>query len=727
MATLKVIGVIALLIAGMMGIIWAIYNLPAISQKIRETTELWELATTEDSSTERTRQTYPTRIPDRRHQNVAVNPLTTMTALPTPVRSIPNTKIIQATRTIPTDLDRMENSDWLRSRHSGTYKIIKELPWVKDGLTQNESKAVQDLLYMAANDHETLKRVLDLQWVKDDINGAEAKTTRHLMYLSYRDKTASRNLAEMPFLGSVTEADALLISGLQGRAHRGTLPEFMAHPTVVDGITDDETVLATAVTTIDNQAYMNSLLHPGSAIVETIQTSSPRTPNLNISIVRAGTRRVTDSSVIVEEAVKHVEDTMGMALPTNHMIVLLDDSGVFKGFAGVNYGEAIAYLRSGEDGSDWDRAGFILGMVHEVAHYFWQGNEDWIDEGMATTIEHNFGRSVGFSRELVTTQPKGCTIRTLEELSRANPGRESPQHQCYYYLGEKLFTDLYNELGPDMFRTRAQELLRLSQVIWEEEGDRRAGIEAVVQAFGESSTVVRHWTGRAPTPRATAEPTPLATTPITGTSSVPTIAPTAVTPRTIAPAATATPRPMPTAMSVPTPTSTPIPTPTPTPVPTATPTPEFVTYQEQLWQEVEILLPWRWGVSETDKVKFTSPDGKSYLEIQRHAIPQESGLAEFADQYLTEWLNQVRTWHHYRRISAEGTWVGGNNVVEIVFERQTTSDSCTEEGVTHIHRSWMNPDIGYTITMMVCSEDPAAATPARRMKILASFDETLAE
>ena len=519
---LKSIGGIVLLIVTLIGIPWAIYNLPEISQKTKEMAEVWGLETTQDRPT----------------------------STPVAVRSIPNTKTLPRTRIIPTDLDRMRNADWIRSRHSGTHKAIKELRWVKDGLTRQEAETVQDLLYMAVNDHETLKRVLGLQWVKDDINGSEAKATRNLMYLSYRDQSASRNLTEMPFLGSITESDALLISGLHGRAHRGTLAEFMSHPTIADGITDDETVLATAVTTIDDQAYMNSLLYPGNATVETIQTSSSRTPNLNISIVRAGTRRVTDSSVIVEEAIEYVEDFTGMALPTNHVIVLLDDSGVYKGFAGVNYGEAIAYLRSGEDGSDWDRAAFMLGMVHEVAHYFWRYGEDWINEGMANTIEHNFGRSIGLPRELTTTQPKGCTLRTLEELSRANPGRESPQHQCYYYLGEKLFTDLYNELGPDIFRTKTQELLKLSQIIWEE--DRETGIEAVAQAFGESPTITKHWTGRAPTPRATAVPTPTAmmpseTTPTAGTSAVPT--------------------PVPTVVPNPIPTSTPTPALTPTPVP----------------------------------------------------------------------------------------------------------------------------------------------------------------
>ena len=29
------------------------------------------------------------------------------------------------------------------------------------------------------------------------------------------------------------------------------------------------------------------------------------------------------------------------------------------------------------------------GLAHEVAHYYWRGNEDWIDEGLANTIEYS--------------------------------------------------------------------------------------------------------------------------------------------------------------------------------------------------------------------------------------------------------------------------------------------------------------------------------------------------
>ena len=348
---------------------------------------------------------------------------------------------------------------------------------------------------MAVNDHETLERVLALQWIEDGITPPEAKAIRHLMYLSYRDKEMSRKVVAMQFLGSVTEEDALLVAGLHGRWHRSTLASFMRHGTVEDGVTDEEVIRAVAATTIDHEGHLDRILNPGSATVETIQTASPRTDNLNISIVRAGSRRATNTSLVVEEAVEYVENLMNMPLPTNHVILLLDDTGVTPGFAGVNYGQAIAYVRKGEDGDEWERAAFRKGMVHEVAHYFWRGAENWIDEGIANTIEHNYGTEAGLPAQMMTTEMRGCTVATLQALSNLTPEQQSGQFQCNYYLGEKVFLDLRNSLGREEFGRRLRTLYQVSSDLHED--DKKAGIDEVRKVFGDQETIIaKHWDGR---------------------------------------------------------------------------------------------------------------------------------------------------------------------------------------------------------------------------------------
>ena len=333
---------------------------------------------------------------------------------------------------------------------------------------------------------------------------------RYLSYISATNRQAAGSIKRMPFMKSIDSTDVLLLKGLYYQERRGLLGVILNHPTAADGITDDEATLVAAVTTSRDIEQINRLLSPGNATVETIRTSSARTPNLTISIVRAGERRATNTSLIIEEAVGYVENAMGMALPTDHVILLLDDTGVTTGFAGTNYGQAIAYLRKGEDGDDWQRAAFTKGMAHEIAHYFWRGNEDWIDEGMADTIEQNYGTDKGLPPQMMVTERKGCTVTTLQALSEMSPDHQNSQFLCNYYLGGELFLDLQNTLGREEFSNRARRLYEITKPIREE--NEKAGMEEIQQVFGDITHVVeKHWTGKAPAAIPTTDPDPGAT------------------------------------------------------------------------------------------------------------------------------------------------------------------------------------------------------------------------
>lgn len=542
----------------------------------------------------------------------------------------------RAPQAVPTDLDKMKNADWLRSRHGRTYKEIKDLGWVKDGLTLEEAKMAQDLLYMGANDYETLNRVLALQWTQDSLTPVEARVVRNLMYLSYRDSSVSRELVTMPFLGSVTEEDVLLISGLHGRSHRGTLNSFMSHPAVADGITDEEVIRTVAATTIDRTGHLDRILGPGNATVETIQTSSPRTPNLNVSIVRAGNRRATDTSLVVEEAVKYVEDFMDMPLPTNHVITLLDDTGVTEGFAGVNYGQAIAYVRKGEDGDEWQRAAFRMGMVHEVAHYFWRGSEDWIDEGIAITIEHSYGTEAGLPARMMTTERRGCTVTTLQALSSLAPEQQSTQFQCNYYLGEKLFLDLRNSLGKEEFNRRLGILYQISHAAYEDDGE--AGINEVRAVFRDQEAIIaKHWDGR-----------------------------------TIPATATASGRP----------------TKPPALLPTTTGSGEVPTETETLkvWEQgFEITHPKDWNFNVGEQwLMLTAGEATSYIEVETYFIGPGYSHDDFWDHYERElrW-EEYKYWHEVSHGTTTDTLPTGETIRADWAIGRRNESSCEETRITY--------------------------------------------
>ena len=627
----KLIFGIAILVGGWWAIYWGVNNGPEFIAELREEGPTW---------TERFTATTTDEEPDDKESS---------------------TPII-----VPTNIDKMENADWLRSRHGGTYKTIKNLRWVKDGLTGEEAKTAQNLIHMAANDHETLERVLALQWTEDHITPSESKAIQQLMYLSYRDKEATRKVAEMPFLESVTEADALLIDGLHGRWHRGTLSGFMNHPAVADGITDNETVFAVAATIIDDNSQLGRVLNPGSATVETIQTASSRTPNLSISIVRAGTRKVTDSSKTVEEAVKYVEEEMGLPLPTNHVIVLLDDTGVIADFAGVNYGQAIGYLKKGEDGTDWDRASFRKGMVHEVAHYFWRGSEDWIDEGIANTIEYNFARDKGLPPEMMAADQRGCTIKTLENLSRTNPEQGSPQFQCNYYLSERLFLDLQFAQGQERFGNGLRRLYQTSLNF--RENDEEAGLDEIRNSFADQEErISRHWTGNT-TFTVPQVPTEERTDSATSTSETRTGGVVQPTPRVWIVK------------------------------------PKLLCKMTARGQH-SIQKPCQWtALNGKDKVTYRPPNGvAARLEVKVRNVARE----EYLYQHKSELLQEPGDWTSYNFTEGEGVSPDNLTYWQVQFTRQQTPSNCVEDGITRVYETWNRSGEARTVilTMFACLED----------------------
>ena len=506
-------------------------------------------------------------------------------------------------------LDHLNNAAWMKQSHQSAYNQVRDLPWVRDGLSEREAQAVEELFHIAVSDHSSMKRII-----------------------------------QMPFLASLTETDLLMLRGLTRKGHSGQLSRFLEHPTIRDGITDDETVLATAVTTITDENYIGKLLTPGSATVETIQTSSPRTPNLTISIVRVGDRRTAESSLTVEKAVRHVEDAMGMPLPTNHVIVLLDDTGVIPNFAGVNYGQAIAYLKAGEDGEDWDKIMFERGMVHEVAHHFWRGNNDWIDEGMAQNIEYNYARGIRMPGGITIRPENKCTTKTLRELSRINPGKQDRQFTCNYALGGRFFAELQQHLGEEEFREGAQKLYRLSLEFSRDQ--KQAGIEEVRKAFGQDNPVIaEHWAGIT-----------AGTITESGTEEVPrTPGPSLLEPSLLEPLEEPLAEPLgtistaltmifqPPTVKPQTPTVKPMDViPAPTPIPAPTETPRFHTHT---WGKIQMDIPSKWTGEATSKgtLTFGNPEGTAGVEaaVEDWDTTQNT-RQDFIQDRLDELLKEAR-------------------------------------------------------------------------------------
>ena len=122
-----------------------------------------------------------------------------------------------------------------------------------------------------------------------------------------------------------------------------------------------------------------------------------------------------DTMDSLEKSVKFVESFMGAPLPVQMVTVLFADA-VAPNFLGTNYGSSIAILPEHEH----EREMLARTLTHEVSHYYWAGQKDWMDEGMANLIEISYSRLTQGIPLMASEYP--CSFATnISELEQLDP------------------------------------------------------------------------------------------------------------------------------------------------------------------------------------------------------------------------------------------------------------------------------------------------------------------
>ena len=349
---------------------------------------------------------------------------------------------------------------------SNVASYVADLRWVQDGVDDIEADAIATLQQIAHNDVETAAHVLLLPWVWDGIDDSEADAIEHLRSISYSDAGAALRIAAMPFVATIGPSDVPALSSLaQLAASRSEhFGRVMSHPALRDGITDGLTPVVAALngTAKTNPGVIDVLLDPGMVSLERRTVTLPLSGEVIVDVIRTGPGAAR-SMDLLEHSVRCAEEFMGVPLPTGYVGLLFEDA-VGRGSAGTNFGTHIAVLPEydTEDGSHRaERAGHII--AHEVAHYYWSGSASWIDEGAADLMGSISERARTGDPLGVTNHP--CAFAdSIAELGSLDAERDAPQFYCNYALGERLFVDLYRNLGEGRFRRGIRGLYLLSQV-----------------------------------------------------------------------------------------------------------------------------------------------------------------------------------------------------------------------------------------------------------------------
>ena len=332
-----------------------------------------------------------------------------------------------------------------------------------------------------------------LPWASDGLSETEEKIIEELLYLYVKNSTPTAvSLMDMPFLQSVNPEDLQAVTSLRmiSQENRPAFQQIMDHPTfAAGGITDAWTPVVATLRSAQsyNRSLIPTLLDHAQVHLETRTIQTPLRGTVTLNIVRIGAASDPQSMDRLESAVRGAEALMGEPLPTDVVNVLYADA-VRGSNAGHNSGESIVILPL-YDSPGEERSQRI--NDHEVAHYYWVGNENWIDEGMSDLMAAVFLANRTGTRIHPDSRP--CPdFRAISQLST-----KDDTHPCDYSLGERLFIDLHDAVGTTEFRKGMAALYRESTL--EDNADNlpgtKLGISHVKASFTSAAAkqVIDRW------------------------------------------------------------------------------------------------------------------------------------------------------------------------------------------------------------------------------------------
>jgi len=388
------------------------------------------------------------------------------------------------------------------ARHdlSLTQRLV-DLAWLVDGLDERERISIERLGWIADEDVELANAIAYKPWMADNLSNDAARAVESLYYIHDEDTALAKSIAAMPFLDSLEPTDAAALESLSWLAYTEifALREVLAHPTLQDGISDEWVPVVALMDSVNEAApaFLRPLLDPEQTTVERRSITLPHTGAADLAIIRMSPG-VQRSMALLEHSVASVENFIGAALPTNY-VGLLFGTAVLGYSHGTHYGDYFVMLPeydADDGGESAEYAGHL--MAHEVAHFYWRNNPDWLDEGLAellAAISENERTGAAVAIDYAYC-PAGENIALLERLDAAGVIYD---YRCNYALGGQFFLEIYNTLGNAAFREGLRNLYLASLVedYADEFDGSPVGIRQIHDAFhshsGAVSPIIDKW------------------------------------------------------------------------------------------------------------------------------------------------------------------------------------------------------------------------------------------
>ena len=300
--------------------------------------------------------------------------------------------------------------DELRDTEPELAEEIEDLHWVEDGISRNEFNAVRGLIRLAETGYAT--QLLEESWV---VEGRNHPALESLWYLVINDIEV--------------------------------LSTIMSHPTISDGISEQEAKIIATLWALDDWSLLDMYLDPERVSLEERSITLPMAGEIDLSIVR--THQGTDGTMdLLERAVRGVEEFMGLPFPQRQVIYLFAHAPK----RGGNYR---THILNWVDEQNVRPEPTLSLFAHEASHYYWRGLPRWMVEGAATLTQ---AIAKNTQHGLIEIGP--CVLaRNIAEFEDLERDPNSIYYEdCIYSLGERLFRDLYRNMEETAFRLAFRRL-----------------------------------------------------------------------------------------------------------------------------------------------------------------------------------------------------------------------------------------------------------------------------
>ena len=376
------------------------------------------------------------------------------------------------------DIRRIADND-----QSAALKIL-DLPFL-DALDSGDSNSVETLVSLAAdgegNNLELFEAFTAKSWVPDGLNDAELGVVRDIRWIADNEQSAALRILDMPFLDVVQTSDRYAVAALNriARHSREHSLRLMQHPLIHDGISDRTAKIIPILPHFVNKDepdwdLVDTLLEPNNDLLEERTITLPLAGEVDLAIIRT-TPGSPRNMGYLEHAVRVNEEFTGVPFPTDYVAVLFADVPGTGG-GGGHYGSHIVGGPLHDNGGDEYVTTYSHGLLaHETAHYYWRYGKIWINEGAASFMTE-IAQIARIGRPWRDHFVLCSHVDTIAELDAWSPSYGEIGSACHNALGERLFMDLYRELGDSEFRKGFRNLYLLTQI----QGDECEGTNLTV-------------------------------------------------------------------------------------------------------------------------------------------------------------------------------------------------------------------------------------------------------